>query len=202
MDLSRYLKDDTPEDIDEQTTPGASLDEMVLTDSKPASIVEILDAYLKTPRFDGDACIVLSMPDATLKKYREKLNSALWWFYNRYCKKDFGMMEILVAVERMVDATKLTVMLDNDIKLLVAKERGLVVTEDDLEIAAKSTSSKKTEKVDETPVDEDVPKYTTMNDDDFMEKLMEDNPEEEAEMLAGLGVMDDEDEEGKDNVQI
>ena len=111
-------------------------------------------------------------------------------------------MEILVAVERMVDATKLTVMLDNDIKLLVAKERGLVVTEDDLEIAAKSTSSKKTEKVDETPVDEDVPKYTTMNDDDFMEKLMEDNPEEEAEMLAGLGVMDDEDEEGEDNVQI
>ena len=201
MDLSRYLKDDTPDDIDEQTVPGASLDEMVLIDTKPSSIVDVLNAYLKTPRFPDDACIALTMPDATLKKYKEKLNSALWWFYTRYCKKDFGMMEILLAVEKMVDANKLTTMLDNEIKMVVAKERGLVVTEDDLELAAKSAGSKKVEKVEEAPAEE-APQYATMNDDDFMEKLMEDNPEEEAEMLAGLGVMDDEDEEGEDNAKV
>ena len=154
MDLSRYLKDDTPEDIDEQAVPGANLDEMVLIDTKPSSIVDVLNAYLKTPRFPDDACIALTMPDATLKKYKEKLNSALWWFYTRYCKKDFGMMEILVAVEKMVDANKLTTMLDNEIKMVVAKERGLVVTEDDLELAAKSAGSKKVEKVEEAPAEE------------------------------------------------
>ena len=111
------------------------------------------------------------------------------------------MMEILVAVEKMVDANKLTTMLDNEIKMVVAKERGLVVTEDDLELAAKSAGSKKVEKVEEAPAEE-APQYATMNDDDFMEKLMEDNPEEEAEMLAGLGVMDDEDEEGEDNAKV
>ena len=204
MDLSAYLKDDVPEVIDDHSNPGETLDEMVLVNTKPTAIVDVINNYLMTPRFEDDVCIVLSMPDATLKKHREKLNSALWYVYDRYCKKDFGMMEILVAVERMVDATKLTAILDNDVKLLVAKERGIMVTEDDLERAAKSAGSKKVEKEDE-PVEEEAPQYTTTNDDDFMEKLLEDDPEEEAEMLAGLGVMDDEDEdgeEGKEDVQV
>lgn len=201
MDLSAYLNDDTPEMDSEPSTSGATLDEMVLTDTKSSSIVDIIDSFLKTPRFEGDACIVLSMPDATLKKHREKVNSALWYVYNRYCKKDFGMMELLVAIERMVDATKLTTILDNDIKLLVAKERGIVVSEDDLEIAAKTAGTKKVEKPEE-PVEDDIPKFTTTNDEDFMEKLMEDDPEEEAEMLAGLGVMDDDNEEGTEDVEV
>jgi hypothetical protein len=201
MDLSAYLNDDTPEMDSEPSTSGATLDEMVLTDTKSSSIVDIIDSFLKTPRFEGDACIVLSMPDATLKKHREKVNSALWYVYNRYCKKDFGMMELLVAIERMVDATKLTTILDNDIKLLVAKERGIVVSEDDLEIAAKTAGTKKVEKTEE-PVEDDIPKFTTTNDEDFMEKLMEDDPEEEAEMLAGLGVMDDDNEEGTEDVEV
>ena len=201
MDLSAYLNDDTPEMDSEPSTSGATLDEMVLTDTKSSSIVDIIDSFLKTPRFEGDACIVLSMPDATLKKHREKVNSALWYVYNRYCKKDFGMMELLVAIERMVDATKLTTILDNDIKLLVAKERGIVVSEDDLEIAAKTAGTKKVEKTAE-PVEHDIPKFTTTNDEDFMEKLMEDDPEEEAEMLAGLGVMDDDNEEGTEDVEV
>lgn len=201
MDLSAYLNDDTPEMDSEPSTSGATLDEMVLTDTKSSSIVDIIDSFLKTPRFEGDACIVLSMPDATLKKHREKVNSALWYVYNRYCKKDFGMMELLVAIERMVDATKLTTILDNDIKLLVAKERGIVVSEDDLEIAAKTAGTKKVEKAEE-PVEDEIPKFTTTNDEDFMEKLMEDDPEEEAEMLAGLGVMDDDNEEGTEDVEV
>ena len=201
MDLSAYLNDDTPEMDSEPSTSGATLDEMVLTDTKSSSIVDIIDSFLKTPRFEGDACIVLSMPDATLKKHREKVNSALWYVYNRYCKKDFGMMELLVAIERMVDATKLTTILDNAIKLLVAKERGIVVSEDDLEIAAKTAGTKKVEKTEE-PVEDDIPKFTTTNDEDFMEKLMEDDPEEEAEMLAGLGVMDDDNEEGTEDVEV
>lgn len=201
MDLSAYLNDDTPEMDSEPSTSGATLDEMVLTDTKSSSIVDIIDSFLKTPRFEGDACIVLSMPDATLKKHREKVNSALWYVYNRYCKKDFGMMELLVAIERMVDATKLTTILDNDIKLLVAKERGIVVSEDDLEIAAKTAGTKKVDKAEE-PVEDEIPKFTTTNDEDFMEKLMEDDPEEEAEMLAGLGVMDDDNEEGTEDVEV
>lgn len=201
MDLSAYLKEDAAEAAEEQSTAGSTLGDIVLTDNRPTAIVEVIDEYLKTPRFDGDACIVLSMPDATLKKYREKFNSALWYVYNRYCKKDFGMMELLVAVERMVDATKLTAILDNDIKMLVAKERGIHVSEDDLELATKSALSKKPEKDAESETEE-APKYTTTNDDDFMEKLMEDDPEEEAEMLAGLGVMDDEDEEGIEDVKV
>lgn len=132
------------------------------------------DEYLKTPRFDGDACIVLSMPEATLKKYGEKINAGLWWMYNTYCKKDFGMMQLLVALEKMIDATKLANMLDMDIKLLVAKESGISATEADIEMAASKT---------ETEDEMDAPIKMSK---ELSDKLLEDDPEEEAFILAGL----------------
>ena len=182
MDLSAYL---TPSEEESEGSASQSLDNIVLSDTSPKSIVDVLNVYLQTPRFDNDACIVLSMPDTTLKKYREKLNSGLWWMFNRFCKKDFGMMELLVAVDTMVCAEKLNDLLDNDVKLQVAKERGIVVSEDDLDNVHNEAPE-----IDEEP--EEPKKLASMNDDDFMEKMIEDDPEEEAEMLAGLGVLDEE----------
>ncbi len=151
-----------------------SLENMVLKDTKPSSILEIFNAYLSTQRFDGDACIVLTMPEATIKKYSEKLNAGLWWMYNKFCKKDFGMMQLLVAVESMMDAAKLASMLDMDIKLLVAKEQGLRVTENDIEHAAERTEM-------------EAEMADTMNlSQEYLDKLQEDDPEEEAFILEGL----------------
>jgi len=165
-DISAYLKDD-----EEQTV---NLESMVLKDTKPSSILEIFNAYLNTQRFDDDACIVLTMPEASLKKYSEKINAGLWWMYNRFCKKDFGMMQLLVALETMVDANKLAGMLDMDIKLLVAKEQGLHVTENDIEHASVRTEM-------ESEMAE------TMNlSQEYIDKLTEEDPEEEAFILEGL----------------
>ncbi len=187
MDLSVYTH--ATETNDRIPVSNENLDELVLTNAKNSSILSLLEKYLQTPRYEGDACIVLSMPDAVLKKYREKLNSALWWLYKRYCKKDFGMMELLVAVETMVDASKLTAMLDNDIKLLVAKEKGITISIDELEVAAKMAGSKKQQKEDAAPVEDAEPSIEMDPDPD---KLLEDDPDEEAEILGGLGVMDEE----------
>lgn len=103
--LGKYLQNDT----EDESEPIESLE---LDDTQNGKIREVFNEYLKTPRFDGDACIVLTMPEATLKKYSEKINAGLWWMYNKYCKKDFGMMQLLVAIEKLVDATKLAAMLD------------------------------------------------------------------------------------------
>jgi hypothetical protein len=95
--------------------------------------------------------------------------------YNKFNKKNFGMMAILVAIETMVDATKLASMLDMDIKLLVAKENGISATEADIERAAVM--------VDNPDLGLDEPMQLSS---DYADKLTEDNPEEEAFILAGL----------------
>jgi translation elongation factor EF-Tu-like GTPase len=115
------------------------------------------------------------MPEATLKKYSEKINAGLWWMYNKYCKKDFGMMQLLVAIEEMVDATKLAAMLDMDIKLLLAKEAGISASETDIEKAAT-----RAEEDDESSIE------PIKLSQDYVDKLTEDDPEEEAFILAGL----------------
>jgi len=165
-DLSAYLEDDGEKTV--------SVDSMVLKDTKTSSILEIFNAYLNTQRFDDDACVVLTMPEATLKKYSEKINAGLWWMYNKFCKKDFGMMQLLVALETMVDANKLASMLDMDIKLLVAKEQGIHVTENDIEEVA------------ERDVDDENPDENIKLSQDYIDKLTEDDPEEEAFILEGL----------------
>ena len=165
-DLSAYLEDDGEKTV--------SVDSMVLKDTKTSSILEIFNAYLNTQRFDDDACVVLTMPEATLKKYSEKINAGLWWMYNKFCKKDFGMMQLLVALETMVDANKLASMLDMDIKLLVAKEQGIHVTENDIEVAA------------ERNADDENPDENIKLSQDYIDKLTEDDPEEEAFILEGL----------------
>lgn len=165
-DLSAYMDDDGEKAV--------GVDSMVLKDTKPSSILEIFNAYLNTQRFEDDACVVLTMPEATLKKYSEKINAGLWWMYNKFCKKDFGMMQLLVALETMVDANKLAGMLDMDIKLLVAKEQGIHVTENDIE------------RVAERDEDDEIPDETIKLSQDYIDKLTEEDPEEEAFILEGL----------------
>lgn len=166
MDLEKYMTED--EETEQKR------DSLELRDTSNESILNVFDEYLKTPRFDGDACIVLTMPEATLKKYSEKINAGLWWMYNKYCKKDFGMMQLLVAIEKMVDATKLAAMLDMDIKLLLAKEAGIAASETDIEKAA-------------TRAEEDEESIEPIKlSQDYVDKLTEDDPEEEAFILAGL----------------
>lgn len=166
MDLEKYMTED--EESEQKR------DSLELRDTSNESILNVFDEYLKTPRFDGDACIVLTMPEATLKKYSEKINAGLWWMYNKYCKKDFGMMQLLVAIEKMVDATKLAAMLDMDIKLLLAKEAGIAASETDIEKAA-------------TRAEEDDESIESIKlSQDYVDKLTEDDPEEEAFILAGL----------------
>lgn len=166
MDLEKYMTED--EETEQKR------DSLELRDTSNESILNVFDEYLKTPRFDGDACIVLTMPEATLKKYSEKINAGLWWMYNKYCKKDFGMMQLLVAIEKMVDATKLAAMLDMDIKLLLAKEAGIAASETDIEKAA-------------TRAEEDDESIEPIKlSQDYVDKLTEDDPEEEAFILAGL----------------
>ena len=166
--LGKYLKNDT----EEESEPIESLE---LDDTQNGKIREVFNEYLKTPRFDGDACIVLTMPEATLKKYSEKINVGLWWMYNKYCKKDFGMMQLLVAIEKMVDATKLAAMLDMDIKLLIAKEAGINASETDIEDAATRTEAADDESTEGIKLSQE-----------YLDKLTEEDPEEEAFILAGL----------------
>lgn len=166
MDLSVYFS--AEED---------ALDKVEMRDDKPETVVRVINAYLREARYEGDVCLTLTMPEATLKKYKEKFNSAIWWAYKRFCTGKYPMMSLLVGLETMVDAVKLTDIIDQDIKLMLAKEQGISVTIDDLETAAKN-AGKKTEEPKQEPL---MPMSQ-----ELMDKLTEEDPEEEAEILEGL----------------
>ena len=168
MDISAYFS--TEED---------SLDKIVMRDDKPETVVRVIDAYLREARYDGDVCLTLTMPEAMLKKYKEKFNSAIWWAYKQFCVGKFSMMSLLVGLETMVDAAKLTDIIDQDIKLMLAKEQGISVTVDDLEIAAKNAGKK------QEPAKQESNQPIQLSQE-LMDKLTEDDPDEEAEILEGL----------------
>ena len=100
-------------------------------------ISDEINAFLMQPRFDGDICITLSMPESYLKKARDKVNQALWKVYDKYKNPGFGMFDVLLTLEPLVDVVKLNAVLDMDVKLLVAKEKGIRTTEDELEYVVK-----------------------------------------------------------------
>lgn len=166
MDLSVYFS--AEED---------ALDKVEMRDDKPETVVRVINAYLREARYEGDVCLTLTMPEATLKKYKEKFNSAIWWAYKRFCTGKYSMMTLLVGLETMVDAVKLTDIIDQDIKLMLAKEQGISVTIDDLETAAKNAGKKP-----EEPKQEPLMPMSQ----ELMDKLTEEDPEEEAEILEGL----------------
>ena len=85
------------------------------------------------------------------------------------------MMQLLVAIEKMVDANKLAAMLDMDIKLLVAKEAGINASESDIENAATRTEESEQEISEPIKLSQE-----------YLDKLTEEDPEEEAFIMAGL----------------
>lgn len=106
-------------------------------ESTTGSIIDEINRILMTPRFDGDTCVILNMPENAIKKAKDKLNYALWKVYNKRKNPGYGMFDILCAIEGMFDAKKLNAMLDNDVKLLVAKERGIEISIEELEYLVK-----------------------------------------------------------------
>ena len=110
-----------------------------------------INNFLKQPRFPGDICITLSMPESYLKKAKDKVNLALWNAHKKYARtcrrKDrdgkeydvpgFGMFDILLTLSPFVDPIKLNAILDNEIKQVVAKERGIHISDEELDYVVK-----------------------------------------------------------------
>ena len=106
-----------------------------VVDATSAQIFEEINNFLKQPRYDGDSCIVLTMPANVIAKSAEKLNSAIYEAYKELEDPKTGMTRILVAIEAYMDVDRLAVVLDNDIKMTLAKEHGIDADEDDLDKA-------------------------------------------------------------------
>lgn len=97
-------------------------------------LVSEINAFLSAPpRYEGDMAVVLTMPESYLKKARAKLNEAIHVVYDRY--KDYGvtMLTILCAIESVVESAKLGPLVDNDIKLMIAADKGIEISVDELD---------------------------------------------------------------------
>jgi len=97
-------------------------------------LVSEINKFLSAPpRFEGDLAVVLTMPESYLKKARAKLNEAIHVVYDRY--KDYGvtMLTILCSIESVVESEKLGPLIDNDIKLMIAAEKGIDISVEELE---------------------------------------------------------------------
>lgn len=106
-----------------------------IADATSTQIFEELNEFLKQPRYDGDMCVVLTMPAQMIAKASEKLNSAILEAYRDLEDMRNGMTRILVAIEEYVDVDRLALMLDTDIKMTLAKEHNIIATEEDMEAA-------------------------------------------------------------------
>lgn len=114
-------------------------------------IANEINQFLMTQRFPGDICITLSMPDTYLKKAKDKVNLALWNAYKKYARTvkrtdrhgneyevpGFGMFDILMTLAPLVDPIKFSVILENDIKQKVAEEKGIRISDAELDYVAK-----------------------------------------------------------------
>ena len=97
-------------------------------------LVSEINKFLSAPpRYEGDMAVVLTMPESYLKKARTKLNEAIHVVYDRY--KDYGvtMLTILCAIESVVESAKLGPLIDNDIKLMIAADKGIEISVEELE---------------------------------------------------------------------
>lgn len=156
------------------------------SDDKNKAILDMLDAFLMEPRFDGDDCIILKMPENEIKRHKDKLNAAIWYVYNKHAEKRmFSMFDILVAIESMVGAVKLTTMLDNDIKLKVAAERSIIISETELDEIAANANRKKRD-TNEADVDSSETEMNELEEKTYAERLLEVDPDEEAELMKDI----------------
>lgn len=114
-------------------------------------IASEIKRFLMTPRFTGDTCITFNMPDAVLKKARDKINLALWNAYKKYARTvertdrngnvykvpGFGMHDIVMTLVNEVDPQKFAQVLDIEIKQKIAEELNIKISDDELEYVAK-----------------------------------------------------------------
>ena len=97
-------------------------------------LVSEINKFLSAPpRYEGDMAVVLTMPESYLKKARAKLNEALHVVYDRYKEYGVTMLTILCAMESVVESSKLAPLVDNDIKLMIASDRGIEISVEELE---------------------------------------------------------------------
>lgn len=109
-----------------------------IADATSEQIFKEINDFLKEPRFAGDSCVVLTMPAAILVKSAEKLNTAILEAYRELGDPKTGMTRILVAIEDYVEVERLAVILDDDIKMTLAKENNISADEEDIEKAKHS----------------------------------------------------------------
>jgi hypothetical protein len=97
-------------------------------------LVSEINKFLSAPpRYEGDMAVVLTMPESYLRKARAKLNEAIHVVYDRYKEYGVSMLAILCAIESVVESSKLGPLVDNDIKLMIAADRGIEISVDELE---------------------------------------------------------------------
>jgi len=114
-------------------------------------IAEEINQFLMKQRFPGDICITLSMPDTYLKKAKDKVNLALWNAYKKYARTvrrtdragntydvpGFGMFDIVMTLAHLVDPVKFSLILETDIKQKIAEEKGIRISDAELDYIAK-----------------------------------------------------------------
>lgn len=126
-----------------------------------------LDKFLSTPRFDDDTCIILNMPELVIRRAREKVNSGIWHLYNTFHGPNVSMMTILVAIEKTMDADRINAILDDDIKVKLAEEQGVTITSEMLERAAQKSETIESRYDDYQPEDK-----TQQDEDNMMSELL------------------------------
>lgn len=144
-------------------------------------IIKAINRHLEEERFPGDELITLTMPESVLKRHKEKINSAIWYVYDKANGSGIKMLDILIALESMLDATKMAIILDNAVKLVVAQERGIVISEDELELIAEAAAraGKKGKKKAAETVEEDIDGDENLDEPvDDTDAPSEDAPEE------------------------
>ena len=115
-------------------SPDASAAINLSKEAETELLVSEINKFLSAPpRFDGDMAVVLTMPESYLKKARAKLNEAIHVVYDRYKEYGVTMLTILCAIESVVESEKLGPLIDNDIKLMIAADKGIDISVEELE---------------------------------------------------------------------
>ena len=97
-------------------------------------LVSEINAFLSAPpRYEGDMAVVLTMPESYLKKARAKLNEAIHVVYYRYKYYVVTMLTIFFSIESFVESANLGPLVDNDIKLMIAADKGIEISVDELD---------------------------------------------------------------------
>ena len=177
--------DETEIDVTEGAGTPESIPNLTKEGETELLVSEINKFLSAPPRFDGEMCVVLTMPESYLKKARAKLNEAIHVIYDRYHPYGVSMLTLLCAIETVVDANKLSPLIDNDIKLMVAAEQGIEVSTEYLDMVAERVKNGDTEF------------FTPKNSDESEEAEETDGEEQDEDVSFNklMDIIDDEDDD-------